>query len=596
MTKQIEIYDTTLRDGAQMRGISFSVADKLKVLNTLDELGVAYVEGGWPGANPKDVDFFEEVKKLKLKNTLLTAFGSTRRANAKAEEDTILAALLRADTPVVCIVSKSSARQIERTLNTSLENNLLMLSDSVEYLRSKAKRVFVDAEHFFDGYKDNPEYSHKFIEAAIKAKAEYMVLCDTNGGSLPHYVREVTAALVKQYGSAIKFGIHVHNDSDLAVANSLEAVLAGATQVQGTINGYGERCGNANLISVIANLQLKYEGYNCVPEQGLAKLTDISKRVAEIANMNHSNYQPFSGASAFTHKGGLHASAMQRDGSSYEHINPRDVGNITKIIVSEQSGVSNILDWMSARGIELLGDAETQKESAKDILNRIKELEHAGYTYENASASLEIMIRKYLAELYAHDALPFEPYPSYFELTDSDIIISHIENTAAKITLKVGGQEVTMTTSTTEGPAHALDTALRRALSEYYPAIHNFHLTDYKVRILDSHLGTAAVTKVQVSTGFDPKVKLTKSIPFENRSDARLASPEQAELIKTSMSIAKGERNAAAGDLRTESWDTIGVSQNIIKASWDAIVDSIEYGLYVQNVKPISHAKSRSIN
>ncbi len=614
--RNIEIYDTTLRDGAQMRGISFSVNDKIKILKALDELGVAYVEGGWPGANPKDIDFFEEAKKLELNNTVLTAFGSTRRANAKVEEDTILAALLRAGTEVICIVSKSSAKQIERTLNTSLENNLLMLSDSIEHLKANHRRVFIDAEHFFDGYKENPDYSMKFIETAIKAGAEYMVLCDTNGGSIPEYIHQVTKELVDKYGKQIKFGIHAHNDSDVAVANSLQAVGAGASQVQGTINGYGERCGNANLISVIANLQLKYPDTNCIPDESLAKLTDISKRIAEIANMNHSSYQPFTGASAFTHKGGLHASAMQKDQTSYEHVSPRAVGNITKIIVSEQSGISNILDWMKARGIELLGDAETQKETAKEILALIKDKEHAGYSYENAGASLEITIRKYLTELYAHEALPFEPYPSYFELIDSDIIIHHVENTAAKITIKIGGEEITMTSSTTEGPAHALDTSLRRALSSDYPQIHNFHLKDYKVRILDSHLGTAATTKVQITTGFDPRVLIAQPIRnnlLENRQEQGMRvrgsavdsvvnehaedGRSEADAIQKQQSVC--EANAVIGDLRvscSSDWDTVGVHPNIIKASWDAIVDSIEYGLYIQGVKPHSHVKSNSAN
>ncbi len=551
MKRQIDIYDTTLRDGAQMQSISFGLADKLKILQALDELGVAYVEGGWPGANPKDIDFFREAQKLRLQNTVLTAFGSTRRAQSKVQEDTILAALLRAETEVICIVSKSSSRQVERTLNTSLENNLLMLSESVAYLKANGRRVFVDAEHFFDGYALDSDYSHQFISTAIEAGAESIVLCDTNGATLPASVERIIKELVSQYGSQIAFGIHAHNDSDLAVALSLAAVEAGVTQVQGTINGYGERCGNANLISIIANLQLKYSGYICLAEDRLSKLTEISKRVAEIANMNPNAYQPFTGSSAFTHKGGLHASAMQRDQTSYEHIDPKSIGNTSKILVSEQSGLSNLIDWMSLHKIELLGDADTQKISARAILERIKDLEAQGYSYENASASLEIMLRKYLTELYAHEALPFEPYPRYFELIDSDIIIQHIQNTAAKLTLRIGGEEKTVTTSTTEGPAHALDSALRQALSTAYPEIHNFHLRDYKVRILDSHLGTAAITKVQLSTGFDP-----------------------------------------VGQQGSHSWDTIGVHANIIKATWDALVDSIEYGLYAQAVKPISHAQS----
>lgn len=560
---KVEIYDTTLRDGAQMRGISFSVADKLKVLKTLDELGVSYVEGGWPGANPKDIDFFEEAKKLELKNTTLTAFGSTRRANTKAEEDSILKALLRADTKVVCIVSKSSAWQIEKTLNTSLENNLLMLADSVRYLKENGRRVFVDAEHFFDGYKSNPEYSTQFIETAISAGAEYLVLCDTNGGTLPEYIAELSKFLTDKYGQQIKFGIHAHNDSEVAVANSVSAAINGISQVQGTVNGYGERCGNANLMSIIPNLQLKH-GLECIAPEKLSKLTQVSKTIAEIANMNHNPYAAFVGANAFTHKGGLHASAMQKDGNSYEHISPAAVGNNTKIIVSEQSGVSNIINWLSARDIELQGDDEQKKSTAKAILTLIKDKEHEGFSFENAGASLELLIRKFLCKEYQHENLPVDIFPEYFAVMHSDVIIKDVSTVAAQIKIKVGNDSKEVTSSTEHGPAHALDLALRKALLDYYPEINNFQLNDYKVRIQDSHLGTAAITKVQISTGLSPEA--TKTLLNEG---------EESPLHKLE-----------------NGWDTIGVNSNIIKSTWDAIVDSIEYGLYTQNVDSIhySHA------
>lgn len=545
--QHIEIYDTTLRDGAQMRGISFSVNDKLKILQVLDELGVDYVEGGWPGANPKDVDFFEEAKKLKLSRTKLVAFGSTRKANSTVEEDVILKALLRADTEVVCIVSKSSAEQIENTMSISLEDNLVMLKESVDFLRAKKKKVFVDAEHFFDGYKSNKEYSHKFIEAAVAAKVDRLVLCDTNGGSLPEFVYEVTKELVTKYGEKIKFGIHVHNDSEMAVANSIQAVLAGAVQVQGTINGYGERCGNANIVSIIPNLQLKYLGeYNCIPEENLKKLTGIARKIAEIANMNINQSQPFVGERAFTHKGGLHASAIAKDKSSYEHIDPHLVGNQTRVVVSDQSGVSNVVDWLNNNEFVFTSEPAL-KELAQVLLTRTKNLEHKGYSFENAAASFELMVRNTIENDFKEvlKSSPFltktkNVYPRYFELIENNVHVVNGEKTEATVRIKIGSFEK-HSASLGNGPANALDNALRKALRDYYPEIDNFQLLDFKVRILDSHLGTGAITKVQVTTGNKEK-----------------------------------------------NWDTIGVSSNIIKASWDAIVQSIEYGLLIQGVQCIN--------
>ena len=553
--KNIEIYDTTLRDGAQMRDISFSVNDKLRILEILDDLGVAYVEGGWPGANPKDVDFFVEAKKLNLKNTKLTAFGSTRKANTKIEEDPILAALLRADTEVICIVAKSSAWQVENTMRASLEENLAMLDESVRYLKAQGREVFVDAEHFFDGYKDNAEYSKQFIETAIKAGADRMVLCDTNGGSLPEQVYDVTKTLVDAYGKDIAFGIHAHNDGELAVANSIRAIRAGATQVQATVNGYGERCGNANMISIIANLQLKYaaDKLQCIPEENLPKLTSVAKAVAEIANMNMNHSQAFVGERAFTHKGGLHASALAKDKTSYEHINPDIVGNRTTVVVSDQSGLSNIIDWFANNNIDL-GNETLQKEAASAVLFKVKELESEGYSFENASASFELLVKRTLEERFMDVYPKGSLIPDYFDLLETNVHVVNGEKTEATVRIKIAGQEK-HSASLGNGPTNALDMALRKALQDLYPEVDNFQLQDFKVRILDSHLGTAAITKVQISTG-----------------------------------------KVSEHEFSQEHWDTLGLSANIVKASWDAVVESIVYGLVSQGVASRNRNNSSANN
>ncbi len=546
--RNIEIYDTTLRDGAQMRDISFSVNDKLKILEILDDLGITYVEGGWPGANPKDIDFFTEAAKLKLTKTKLTAFGSTRKANTKVNEDPILQALLRAETQIICIVAKSSAWQIETTMKASLEQNLAMLNESIEYLRSEGREVFVDAEHFFDGYKNNPEYAKQFIETAAKAGASRMILCDTNGGSLPEDVYRITQEMVVNNAAAgasgMDFGIHAHNDSDLAVANSIRAIRAGAIQVQGTINGYGERCGNANLLSIIPNLELKYGDDNliCLPKGNLNKLTKVAKQISEIANMNLNQSQPFVGDRAFTHKGGLHASAIAKDKTSYEHVDPASVGNFTRVVVSEQSGVSNILDWFNNNGFDFDSDSQA-KEAAQKVLTKLKELEHQGYSYENAAASFDLLVRRVLGD---------KASPPFFETIESNVRIVNGEQTEATVRVKIGDKQF-HSASLGNGPANAMDQALRKSLREFYPEINNFQLLDFKVRILDSHLGTAAVTKVQVTTSYLPEQNLPEKLP--------------------------------GASSRTDSWDTIGVSSNIVKASWDAIVDSIVYGLIKERAK-----------
>lgn len=540
--RNIEVYDTTLRDGAQMRGISFSVNDKLKILKLLDELGVAFVEGGWPGANPKDVDFFSEAKKIKLENAKLTAFGSTRKASSLVHEDIILSALLRAETEYICIVGKSSSAQVTNTLRVSLEQNLDMLSESIEYLNSQGRKVIVDAEHFFDGYLIDPDYSQSYCKRAIEAGAETLVLCDTNGGRLPEQVFQIVSDLKEKFNDQIKFGIHAHNDGELAVANSIRAVRAGAIQVQGTINGYGERCGNANLMSIIPNLELKYQAdqIKCLPNGNLSMLTKVSHTVAEIANRHHDANQAFVGSSAFAHKAGLHASAMNKQDFSYEHVDPSIIGNTTKIVISDQSGLSNIMDWLSRKNIfEGEVEIESQKAFAKQILKKVKDLEYQGYSFENADASLELMVRK-LSNSMDSATAQFPKYIPYFKLIENNVFISNGEKTEATIRIQVADEE-RHTASIGNGPANALDKALRKALLDFYPSVEKFHLIDYKVRILDSHLGTAALTKVQINTG----------------------------------------------NLQSD-WDTIGVNTNIIKATWDAIVDSIEFGLIREGIKPLS--------
>jgi 2-isopropylmalate synthase len=558
VSRKIEIYDTTLRDGAQMRDISFSVNDKLRIVEILDDLGISYIEGGWPGANPKDVDFFEMAKNLNLLHTKLTAFGSTKKLNTKVNEDPILQALIRADTENICIVAKSSAWQVSNTMKASQEENLNMLYESIFYLRSQGRKVFVDAEHFFDGFKYCSDYSKSFIQIAIDAGAERIILCDTNGGSLPDDVYTITKTLVDSFGQKIHFGIHAHNDSELAVANSISAVSAGAIQVQGTINGYGERCGNANLISMIPNLQLKYhqEQLVCIPEMNLSKLSSVAKKIADIANMNLNPSQPFVGERAFTHKGGLHASAIQKDKTSYEHIDPNTVGNHTKIVVSDQSGISNILEWLANNNFEF--DAEdSSRQAAQEILLTIKDLESKGYSYENAEASFEILVRKILESKYSTNLVNVpkilytkQILPQYFLSLETNVHIVDGEKTEATVRLKIGEEEL-HSASLGNGPANALDNALRKALRHYYPAIDQFQLADFKVRILDSHLGTASITKVHINT-----VELHQEM----------------------------------------SWDTVGLSSNIIKASWDAICDSICFGLIYLGVTPIEPNFNKPIN
>ena len=538
MNSKVQIYDTTLRDGAQMEGISLSVDDKLKITKLLDELGVDFIEGGWPGSNPKDEEFFKKVKDLDLKHAKIVAFGSTCRANSKASSDPVLNALLKANTEYITIVGKSWDLHVEIALGVSKEENLKMIADSIEFLKSHNKKVFFDGEHFFDGFKVNPEYSLEVVKCASDAGADGVILCDTNGGSLPNDIKTAVQKVKEIIGSKTLIGVHVHNDGDLAVANSIAAYESGARQIQGTINGIGERCGNANLISIIANLELKYNKKS-LPEGNLPKLTKISRQISDILNLNPNDHQAFVGFSAFTHKGGLHASAIKKDTKTYEHVTPEAIGNTNRVVVSEQAGVSNIFSLAEKYEIDL---GEDPKETAKELLKKIKEMEHKGYQFEGAEASFALLLLGLLNQR-----------PKLYELIDYRVISSSKQLAEATVRLKVKG-EIIHTASLGVGPGNAIDNALRKALNHYYPALKEFSLVDFKVRILDGHDGSAAKTRVLVES-----------------SD--------------------GNTN----------WNTVGVSANIIDATWLAITESIEYGLWfkskqkalVETTGKSIHAESR---
>ncbi len=517
MGKKIFIFDTTLRDGTQAEGISLSVDDKLKIAAKLDWFGMDYIEGGWPGSNPKDEKFFERVKDLNLKNSKMTAFTSTRRKNMKAEDDIILNKVVASGAAVSCLFGKSWDFHVKTALNTTLEENLKMIEESVRYLKEKGMEVIYDAEHYFDGYFNNPEYALKTIKAAESGGADYICLCETNGGRLPDEV----AAVVKKAKDevSVKLGIHAHNDSEVAVANSIAAVREGALMVHGTVNGYGERCGNANLCSVIPNLQLKLD-YECVAESGLEKLTELSRYVDEIANKIPASHNPFVGHSAFAHKGGIHVSAVRKDSSTYEHIEPDSVGNKRKILISELAGASNIKFKSKEFGIDFTEDSK----EVDILLKKIKKKEDDGYYYEGAEASFElIMLRQSGVK------------KKFFELEGFRVIIESDSEgnlrSEATIKVKVNGVKE-HTASVGSGPVNALDNAMRKALEKFYPELKEVNLTDFKVRVIDARQGTAGKVRV---------------------------------LIESS-----DKKNA---------WGTIGVSENIIEASWEALVDSIEYKL-----------------
>ncbi len=515
--EDVMIYDTTLRDGAQSEGISYSVEDKLKILRALDRLGVRFVEGGWPGANPKDAEFFERAAKEPLQRAALVAFGSTRRARMPAADDEGLKTLLSAGTPWVTIFGKSWEYHVREALRTTMEENLAMISDSVRHLRAAGRRVIYDAEHFFDGYAANPQYALLTIMAAAEAGAEWVVLCDTNGGALPDQVRAAVTVAAARLG-AVPLGIHAHNDGELAVANSLAAVQAGARQVQGTINGYGERCGNANLCSVIPNAELKL-GLRCLPQGALPHLTSTARFVSEVANRIPNSHQPFVGRSAFTHKAGIHVSAIERSRRAYEHIDPAIVGNATRVLVSDQMGSSNVLNRAREIGIDLSGRPETMRV----LVNKVKELEYRGFEFEDAEGSFTLLVLEAL-----------EKRPRYFTLLDHRVLTVMSGPPEATVRVRVGDDEI-HAASLGVGPAHALDQALRQALLGVYPEIRDFHLTDFKVRILDGHDGTGARTRVHVETG-------------------------------------DGDR----------TWSTMGVDPNIINATLHAIIEGYEYGLLLR--------------
>jgi len=512
----VKLYDTTLRDGAQGEGVSFSLEDKLKIAKKLDGFGIHYIEGGWPGSNPKDLNFFKKIKSLHLKNAKIVGFGSTRRPHRRTSEDSNLVMLARTGVESSTIFGKSWLLHVREVLKTTAEENLNMIRDSISFLKARMKEVFYDAEHFFDGYKDNPEYALKTLKAAEDAGADVIVLCDTNGGTMPDEVRDI----IREVKRIIKtpLGIHAHNDSDMAVANTIIAVKEGVVQVHGTINGYGERCGNANLCSIIPNLVLKL-GIDCLPEKSLAMLTEVSHYVAEMANLIPHASQPYVGLSAFAHKGGIHIDAIQKHPMTYEHIAPEKVGNRRRILVSELSGKSSILYKAEEFGLDLPGDDA----KIKKILKKLKILEHEGYQFEGAEGSFEVLMRKILGK-----------YKKFFTLSGFRVVVEKIDGkviSEATIRLKVKGKEE-HTAALGDGPVNALDNALRKALEEFYPVLKEMHLTDYKVRILNPETGTKAVTRVLI----------------ESRD-------------------------------KTDTWGTVGVSENIIEASWQALVDSIEFKL-----------------
>jgi len=519
---EVKLYDTTLRDGSQRERISFSVTDKLKIVRELDKLGIHYIEGGWPGSNPKDVEFFERVRSLKRKNSKIVAFGSTRRKDVKPEDDSNLKALAGSGADAACIVGKCWHIHVERALRTTLEENLNMINDSIAFLKKHLDEVFFDAEHFFDGYKDNPDYAVACLKAAEDAGADCLVLCDTNGGTLPFEIKEIIEELQKHVKASL--GIHTHNDAECAVANSIVAVQAGVAQVQGTMNGYGERCGNANLCSIIPALQLKL-GIEVVSPDQLKLLAEASHFVSEIANLSPYPQQAYVGQSAFAHKAGLHTSAVEREERGYAHIDPGLVGNIQRVVVSELAGKSTIILKAQELGIDL----SNEPHKVTDILNRIKGLEHVGYHFEAADASLEILIRKSLGI-----------HPHFFKLVRFRVIMEKREDgkvaTEATIKLEVGGKTV-IESAEGNGPVNALDKALRKAIESVYPALADIELNDFKVRVLDEKKGTGAVTRVLIESGDGKK-----------------------------------------------TWGSIGVSENIIEASWHALVDSIEYGLMHKRV------------
>ncbi|HYW36466.1 MAG TPA: citramalate synthase [Balneolaceae bacterium] len=518
----INIFDTTLRDGTQGEKITFSAEDKVRIARELDDFGFDYIEGGWPGSNPKDMAFFERAKSCSFNHAKIVAFGSTCRAGNAPEDDPNLNALIQAETPAVSIFGKSWLLHVTKALGIAPEANLKIISDSVSFLKKHGKEIIYDAEHFFDGYKANPEYALNTIKAAGEAGADVIALCDTNGGTLPHEISEIVREVKKH--TDVRLGIHAHNDCELGVANSIAAVSAGCKHVQGTINGYGERCGNANLCSVIPNLQVK-QGYRCIPENKMAHLVSISRFVSELANVNPDIRQPYVGRSAFAHKGGIHVNAVMKNEQTYEHIKPEEVGNRRRVLVSDLSGKSNIRYKTDELGIDLDGN----QEKVPQIVQRLKELENQGYQFEAAEASFELLVKKMTNSLHDHFTL------EGFRVTNEKNA-GGSSRTEATIRLKVNGR-MEHCAAEGDGPVHALDCALRKALHKFYPEIDEMHLQDYKVRVLNEKDGTGASVRVLIDSG-------------------------------------------QTGD----TWGTVGVSENILDASWQALSDSFRYFLSKQEV------------
>jgi 2-isopropylmalate synthase len=526
VSDNFHIYDTTLRDGAQQEGLNLSVHDKIAIARHLDDLGVGFIEGGWPGANPKDTEFFARVtKEVKFKNATFVAFGATRRPGVKAADDVLLRALQDSHAPAVTIVAKSHDRHVDLALKTNLDENLAMIKDSIEFLRAGGQRVFLDAEHFFDGYKSNRAYALEVVRTAMTAGADVVALCDTNGGMLPDELADVVHDVLG--ASSARLGIHCHNDTGCAVANSLAAVAAGVTHVQGTLNGYGERTGNADLVSIIANLELKKK-QPVLPEGSLREAFRISHAVAEVTNVAPSPRQPYVGVSAFAHKAGLHASAIKVDPMMYQHENPESVGNDMRMLVSEMAGRASI----ELKSRELGIDLSDNKEVVTKVVERVKEMESRGFTFEAADASFELLLREELDGKRAQ-FFTIDDWATTVNRNDSDEVSSQ-----ATVTITALGERI-VATGTGNGPVNAIDNALRSGLAKFYPELSKLELTDYKVRILEGRLGTGAVTRVLVET-----------------------------------SDGDGE------------WSTIGVHENVIAASAMALEDAVTFGLLRQGRKP----------
>lgn len=520
----IEIYDTTLRDGSQTEGVSFSVTDKLRISEKLDELGVHYIEGGWPGSNPKDKEYFQAIKKKKFKHAVIAAFGSTRRVKLKASEDINLQELVKSATPVITIFGKSWDLHVTDVIKTTLDENLSMIADSVEFLVKNKRRVVYDAEHFFDGYKRNPDYALKSILAARDAGAERIVLCDTNGGTLPEEVSRIIGEIKGKV--KLPLGIHTHNDLELGVANSIAAVQAGCTHIQGTFNGLGERCGNANLCAIVGILSTKLK-LKSIPDKNLSKLMETAYFISEVSNFKLPDNAAFVGHSAFAHKGGVHIDAVLKNASAYEHIIPETVGNHRRFVTSELAGKMPIVLKAKQIGVDL----DKQSPEAKKIMKALQEKEHTGYQFEAADASFELFVKRHLKK-----------YKPFFELegfkTASEKRFDGKIFAEASIRVKVGGKSH-YSAGEGDGPVDALDKALRQALTKFYPSLQEMHLSDYKVRVLDSKNGAAAKVRVLIES-----------------------------------------------QDKTDSWTTIGVHSNIIEASWEALTDSIEYKLLKDQKKP----------